>query len=232
MQFLTDGRRSTATYGPDAMAIARQEFRKLRLSLEPEDVIGEAVGKIVRWCRRHPERPVENLGGLFRTACRQVCLDLVRGNGRRVHEIDGGLPDEDGPGHEILADRDDGVGAVLDEVDGSSAHQILERLRVLIERLGSSAVAISGALTFVTLSTDPDIDVSDAPAPKAGVARDRAFGWPALWFATRHPGLFVNNSSVNRRRQRRISEIFTLLDQARAHLTVDTPAEHSSDVES
>ena len=230
MQFLTADRRHPAMYGPEAMRVARQEFGRTRLPLEAEDVVNEAVSKIVGWCHRNPDRPIDNVGALFRTTCRSVCTDVLRGAQRRVPETDDGLPDDDGGSRHLLASDDPSMERVTDVGHGSSTDDLLVRLRVLVERLGASAVAISGALTFLALSVDPHIDVSDAPAPKAGVASDRASGWPALWFATRESGLFVNRTAVNRRRQRRISEIFSLLDLVRAHLNVGLPTETSPEM--
>jgi hypothetical protein len=81
---------------------------------------------------------------------------------------------------------------------------IIDRLRVACETSGRDAWMVSGALTYLTVGSDKECDVSAAPRPRAGANETRALLWPALWFAGRRTGLFPGGGRQNAAQRRRL----------------------------
>ncbi|MFZ9042755.1 MAG: hypothetical protein ACO225_13865 [Ilumatobacteraceae bacterium] len=183
-------------YGPDARKVARGAMGRWRFGLEPDDVIAEALVRMLRRVANDPS-PIGNIGGYFRTTCRSVCAEIANGNSR--FEMAGA--------DEMLEDRSEPVG---DGPTTAEVADILNRLRALTDLLGSDPVTVSGVLTWITLEADQDIDLTGVPVPAAGVPAHERLRWPALWFATGKDALFRSPTAIRRRRQRLIAKIVDL----------------------
>ena len=96
--------------------------------------------------------------------------------------------------------------------DGAQWDEIQFKCTIAAEALAKNFRELSGALTWMTISTHSDIDLDDAPAPKAGVGSDQVVGWPSLWFASHDRAMFNQHASKAevRKRQRQMSAIDSL----------------------
>lgn len=96
--------------------------------------------------------------------------------------------------------------------DGVQWDEIRLKCTIAAEALAKNFRDLSGALTWMTISTHNDIDLADAPAPKAGVGSDQLVGWPSLWFASHDREMFGQHTSKAdvRKRQRQMSAIDNL----------------------
>ena len=96
--------------------------------------------------------------------------------------------------------------------DGVQWDEIQLKCSIAAEALAKNFRELSGALTWMTISTHNDIDLDDAPAPRAGVGNDQVVGWPSLWFASHDRAMFSQHASKAevRKRQRQMSAIDSL----------------------
>ena len=205
--FGNDGRAAAGTgYSAEARRIAGQEAKS---DIEVDDLISEALCAIVRNINSRPDEPMpDNMGGYFRTVCRNRKIDLFRAR----RSVDPGADDWGGNERlDVLADA-------ATEPRGDELAGTLDLLRSTVERLGSDPVTTSGVLTWFTLEADDAVAYGDAPAPRRGVSVDQRLGWPALWFATQDRALFAATAGGARRRQRAIGKIADLHALARAHV--------------
>ena len=96
--------------------------------------------------------------------------------------------------------------------EGAQWDEIQIKCTIAAESLAKNFRELSGALTWMTISAHRDIDLDDAPAPKAGVGSDQVVGWPSLWFASHDRSMFSQHASKAdvRKRQRQMSAIDNL----------------------
>jgi hypothetical protein len=186
-------------YRSDAVAVARSAMRRWKFGLELDDVIAEALVRMLRRVGNDPS-PIGNIGGYFRLTCRSVCTDIANGNSR-LPTVSAG---------ETIAEIAEITESVPDGPTADEVADLLTRLRALTELLGTEALAVSGVLTWITLEADDDIDLTGVPIPKGGVSAAERMRWPALWFATGQDALFRSPTATRRRRQRMITKIVDL----------------------
>jgi hypothetical protein len=123
-------------------------------------------------------------------------------------------------------DADDWVPAAPEPPSPAGVEVDVARYLAAIETLGTDPVHVSAAITVVYLKAHDRITVDDAPWPKAGVTNERRETWPALWIATRDPGLFPNPQRRRpdgqaRKRQRLLEQINRLLTDLQFHLRAE-----------
>jgi hypothetical protein len=193
----------------EAHAVARRLLDRRRLTLSAEDLVFEAQERVLCAIDRNPDRFATFTPAAY---CTTVMANLVkRLLSRRDLRDDVPLDVLEG---QLSADPE----PVMTPPDRGD----LDRYCAAVEALGGNPVHVSGALTVTYLLAFDDIDVDDAPWPRAGVRDDRRHGWPALWFATRNPALFPNSSRRGdpqaRIRQRHLDKIEGLRVRARLEL--------------
>jgi hypothetical protein len=201
-------------YSPEARDITTRSLRKKRLPPDlADEIIGEVLSSFFGTVERNPDKaiPQDKIAAEFQRICSRRIADYWRGERGGKEErrdpilfenraADQRLPEDENP------------------PDVTWLNARIGQYRVTIEALGKKPETVSGAFTWLALVDDDSIPVDDAPAPTSGVEKDRAYGWPALWFATRDRSFFASSSAANRRRANWIKQIENLRDLAKGHL--------------
>jgi len=106
--------------------------------------------------------------------------------------------------------------------DGTQWEEIELKCAIAAEALAKNFRELSGALTWMTLSAHSDIELDDAPTPKAGVGSDQVVGWPSLWFASHDRTIFNEQASKAevRKRQRQMNAINNLRLAAQSNVAM------------
>jgi len=160
------------------------------------EVLGDARVKIWR-------RLTNNQDGLdpadaeryCRTVIRRIVADLLRGFEHQPLDPSPGVAEASARDVLVAPPLDDGVESTL--ADG---------VRAAIEvACHAQRWITSAALSFVTLTQYPDLDVTGAPLPRAGAAPDQARIWPCLWFAGKTDGVFPGDGSGDPTQRKRLS---------------------------
>ena len=194
----------------DAQTSAKRQLAKSRLPLSVDDLLGDTQAAVLAAIRRKPEK--------FETFhapsyCMKTLSNLVKRLWSRRpdvsvvpwDEVSDWLPTAHEP-----------------EVSGLG-HVETEQFLAIVEAMGDDPVHVSAAITVVYLRAHDDIAIDDAPWPRAGVGPARRDAWPALWLATRDPGLFPRAGRARpdgqaRKRQRHLEQINGLLDRAHVYV--------------
>ncbi len=157
-----------------------------RVKVPEDEILADVRSRI--WER--VQRPHELLdparaGSYCRAVARNLVSDLLRGY--RDEELDERVYYRKGAPPVPLNDLQPGAAA---DRPGARAGEGIDDLRTWFETSGQEPWVVSGALTYVTIGSDPNCDYSAAPKPRAGAAEVRALLWPSLWYAGKRRGLF------------------------------------------
>ena len=156
-----------------------------RVTVPEDEILADVRSRIwERVQRPHDELDAARAGAYCRAVARNLVSDLLRGF--RDVELDERLYYRKGAPPVPLND----LQPVADESAGALAGEGIDDLRTWFEASGHEPWVVSGALTYVTVGSDPDCDYSAAPKPRAGAAKVRALLWPSLWYAGKRRGLF------------------------------------------
>lgn len=152
-----------------------------RVKVPEKEILADVRSRIwERVQRPHDELDAAQAGAYCRAVARNLVNDLLRGF--RDEDLDERLYYRKGAKPVALND--------LQPVAAESAGEGIDHLRTWFESSGHEPWVVSGALTYVTVGSDPDCDYSAAPKPRAGAAKVRALLWPSLWYAGKRRGLF------------------------------------------
>ena len=192
-----------------ARRYAEREMARLRVHVAAEDVLADAKWKI--WQRlRNDARGLDASAAerYCRTVIRSVVVDLLRGFGSD--------PIERWPVPDGSRSRQSEV--VAPPLIGIADSGVADTLRLAIESTAQFEPWVtSAALSFVTLTQYPEVDVSGAPRPRAGARPDQARMWPCLWLAGKVDGVFPAGRSTpaqRKRLSRATAQVMDLVHQA------------------
>ncbi len=156
-----------------------------RVKVPEKEILADVRSRIwERVQRPHDELDAAQAGAYCRAVARNLVNDLLRGF--RDEDLDERLYYRKGVKPVALND----LQPVAAESAGAQAGEGIDDLRTWFEASGHEPWVVSGALTYVTVGSDPDCDYSAAPKPRAGAAKVRALLWPSLWYAGKRRGLF------------------------------------------
>ena len=195
---------------------AARQFARRQLSdhdlpaggADVDDVINEARAKV--W-RRSLGDPVQ----VRRTSA--YCATVIANVVRRI--VRGDIPYDplDPTGAAILDGDDESIHAPAAGGSRSPARSLdsIDSLRVRVETSGAAHWTVSGALTFLTATSEADCDLDDVPQPKSHSSN--APYWSALWFAGRRsdcfPGTGKDHARLRKARNRGIEILRTFIDR-------------------
>lgn len=228
----------------DGLRFYAKEFTR-NLPMEPEDLLEQVYLEFVKKIKRGWV-PNDNLRNAFISTLRNRSIDVYRRLPKRLlpgaieraeelqrldpakHQLEieallseYELLEQLAPQWDVedmLNQQANGAESIFE--DGSQWSEIESQCAVAAEALANNYRDLSGALTWMTISGHDDIDLDDAPTPKAGVGSDQLFGWPSLWFATHDRSLFDQTASKAevRKRQRQMSAIDNLRIAAQSNV--------------
>ena len=192
---------------PEARAAVKDLLSRKRVTIPVRDVLDDVRTNI--WLRL--QKPHDNLDPTRAAAyCKAVAKNLLA---QLLREFEGDEFDESKfskPGALAEPERE------LSTPDPLGDHGI-DELRTACETSGREVWVVSGALTYLTIGSDKECDVSAAPRPRAGANTTRALLWPALWFAGRRTGLFPQggrqNAAQRKKLQRAGDQILDLVNR-------------------
>ena len=160
-------------------------LHRKQIGVPAQEILADVRSRIwERVQRPHDELDAAQAGAYCRAVARNLVNDLLRGF--RDEDLDERLYYRKGVKPVALND----LQPVAAESAGAQAGEGIDDLRTWFEASGHEPWVVSGALTYVTVGSDPDCDYSAAPKPRAGAAKVRALLWPSLWYAGKRRGLF------------------------------------------
>jgi len=182
---------------PAATRIAEQRLRERRLAVPAREVLDTALANIWQRMQRADGPPViDDVERYCSIVIRNVVRNIAAGFDR--HD----LAELDELERLVAGDR---VAARREPVSVPPAGSRDDGIRAAIESAAVEPWVVSAALSFVTLSEFPDLDVGDAPRPLAGARPDQARMWPSLWFAGMRDGIFPDGGAQDPAQRRRLS---------------------------
>ena len=199
---------------PEATRYAESQLRRNGLYLDSGEVIVDTHRKVWESIHRAGKNAaIVSVEAYCRTAIKRRVIDLLRGVISERKQAEARESREVRFGHAA-----EPVAAPLVDIVGSA---LGDALRSAIEASGHTHPAVSSAaLTFVTLSQYPNVDIAEAPTPLAGSRPDQARMWPSLWFAGTRDGIFPtgeqNDASQRQRLGRAARKVTQMLDAAAA----------------
>jgi hypothetical protein len=172
---------------PGAGTFVEGLLGRKKVWVPPTEVLADVRSRL--WLRL--QKPHDRLDPAAAAAyCRKVAENVVRGLLRDFEDVSINEKAFSKPGALAEPER------ATRTPDPLGEHGIAQ-IRTACETSGRDAWMISGALTYLTVGSDKDCDVSAAPRPRAGANETRALLWPALWFAGRRTGLFPSGGRQN-----------------------------------
>ena len=215
----------------EAEGWATRLLRTHRLRVEPVEITTDAMMKIFRAVKAKPDRFDEEKwqSGRADRYCivimRHLIVDILRNRKRAplalLEEADGEYFD---PTDELIEDVD----VLLN--DGASGDwsigggDLLDRLRVALEKSDSKPWEVSAALSWFTLSVFPEADIGSAPFPEAGATPQKARLWSGLWYAGER-SVFPrdgqgSSAAIRKQRARLMKKVETVMGDAEARIFV------------
>lgn len=183
--------------GP-ATRIAQRRLDEHRLFVPTQEVLDTTLERIWKSRLRRPSaEPIDDIARYCAIVIRNVVRDMVRG-------FDG-VDAVDDANFERLAVEREALGRGDDVVAGASGGRD-DAIRAALE--ASTALeswVLSAALTYVTLSEFPDLEVHGAPRPLAGARPDQARMWPSLWLAGMRTGIFPSGGGHDAAQRQRLT---------------------------
>jgi len=191
---------------PEASARAERVLARAKLHVDPADVVAEVQYGVWKVLAGNPDGLAgANEAAYCTTAINNAVNDVLRGfkgDRARLNRL------------KPLAVDKDQAATSPPELGG----EFSDELRSAVEIAGHPDWVTAAALTFVTLTSYPESDISGAPEPNAGARPDQARMWPSLWFAGRRHGLFpqsgVSDATHRKRLERAGASVRDLIDHA------------------
>lgn len=177
-----------------AVGYAERVMSLQAVHVSAEEVLGDARRKIwVRLTKNPDGLDTAAAEPYCRTVVRSVVTDLLRGF---EHEPFG-APEGPPPISYVLV-----ASPMFEQHDSTVA----DGLRTAIEAARHPEPWVtSAALSWLTLSQYPDVDVSGSPLPKAGARPDQARVWPCVWFAGKTEGFFPGDGGGDAAQRKRLN---------------------------
>jgi hypothetical protein len=186
----------------DASRVVKKIARQYGLTVDVDDVLGQATMKIWRQLDASPDKQIDNVIGYCYRTVQRLVIDILRGQiGKKTVE-EKAVAEIDWYRRAGIY-RGEGSGEDLEHLDS------FDRVQAQLEVSGAHPREVSAALSYITLVGHTDIECDDLPTPKAGAKPEHAQWWPSLWLATHDSSLFPGKgkgSVAQRKRLQRARE--------------------------
>ena len=190
----------------DASAAARAELRRQGLdAYEPADLLHDVA---VRLLRADLPEVIDNPTGYARRSLRFQAIDLLRGD--RVIEP---LPTDD----ETVPWPDEAAVSPSSAATAAALEDAVRRALALT-LAGTATWTVAAALSALTLSTHPDVQLPHGvPHPGGSASEAQADRWAALWLAG-EVDVFGDGAAARQARARKLRAVDRLLHAVAAEV--------------